>query len=1028
MRLPYYLLWLCLCCIGTDLLGQVTVEGTVRQAGTLEPLAGATIVEQGAVNGVFSQADGSFRIEVATAEATLVCSMLGHSSQEIPLQGRQVLSIVLEEDVSNLDEVVIVGYGVQKKSVVTGAISKIGSDDLRDMPVLRIEQSLLGRTSGVRVTTASGQPGEGATVRIRGTSSINNSEPLYVVDGVPIGGGIDFLNQDDIESIEVLKDAASASIYGARSAAGVILVTTKQGAQDRMEVNYDSYYGVQAPWRKLALLDAREYAILMNESSAAAGGEVLFDDPASLGTGTDWQDAVFSTDAPMQNHNLSISAGGTRSQYYASFGYFDQSGIVAESRSRYRRFTARFNSTHKVNKFLSFGSTLAYSRVNSFGVSTNSEYGSPLSRAVNLDPLTPILETDPDVLNSSIFTSFPVVVNEEGIPYGISTLVTSEMVNPLAALQVQQGYGWSDKIVANGFVEIRPFEGLTFRSSIGTDLAYWGNEGFTPVYYLNASNRVDVNSYGRQQNRGLYWTLQNTLSYTRRLGEHNLTLLGGIVAERNNGEGIGGSIRDIPVDHIDDASLAFPTPAESQTFYGFEYQGALASYLGRFSYDYAGKYLLTATMRVDGSSKFGSNNRFGYFPSVSAGWVMTAEKFLRNHAWVNFLKIRASWGVNGNDQIGDFRFVSTVGGGRNYTFGANEQLVNGVSPNAIANPDLRWEETQQLNIGLDAKLFQRVSVTVDLFDKVTSDMLLGIAVPGYVGNAGPVGNIATMRNRGAELEVGYVKTLGQVRLDIRANASYVENEVTDLGPDKEFLPGQTFSPQGLEITRTTVGLPIGYFYGYQTDGIFQTEAEVAAYTGADGLPIQPAAQPGDFRFVDVNENGEIDPDDRTFIGDPTPNWTYGFNLSAAWKGFDVVVFGQGVDGNELFKATRRFDLQMANMTADALDRWTGPGTSNTYPRLVMNDPNQNFSRSSNFYVEDGGFFRIKTLQLGYSLPVTVLQPVGIDRVRFYVSGNNLVTFTGYSGFDPEIGGGSYGVDRGIYPQPRFYLVGINLTF
>ncbi|MEO1586073.1 MAG: TonB-dependent receptor, partial [Bacteroidota bacterium] len=978
-------------------------------------------------NGTLSNIDGTYSLKISGENATLVFSYFGSADYSVTYSGQTEINVKMSEEITNVDEVMIVGYGTQKKSVVTGAISKVRGEDLEDMPVPRIEQSLLGRTSGVRVTTASGAPGEGATVRIRGTSSINNAEPLYVVDGVPVGGGIDYLNQADIESIEVLKDAASGSIYGARSAAGVILVTTKQGTQDRMEVNYNAYYGTQAPWKKLSLLNATEYATLMNESSVASGGDILFQDPRSLGEGTDWQSAVFNNSAPIQNHNLSISAGSGRSSYFASFGYFDQTGIVSEAQSRYQRFTARFNSTHKLSRWAKVGTTIGYSRINGRGISTNSEFGSPLSRAINLDPITPLLETDPEVLESDVFVNNEVVRNEDGVPYGISDLVTSEVLNPVAALSIQQGYGWSDKIVGNAFAELEPLKGLKFRSSIGTDLAFWGGEGFTPVHYLNSTNRVDINRYSRDQNRGLYWIFQNTLSYSRTINAHDFTVLVGTVAERNQGEGIGGSIQDIPVSSIEDASLAFPTTPESQSFYGFEYQGTLASYLSRINYNYAGKYLMTATMRVDGSSKFGSNNKWGYFPSVSVGWVLSEEGFLRGSGAVNFMKIRASWGVNGNDQIGDFRFVSTVGGGRNYTFGSDERLINGVSPNAIANPDLRWEETSQTNIGIDAVLFKYFDVTFDLFDKQTTGMLLDIVVPGYVGNAGPVGNIATMVNRGVELELGFKKNISGFNVDIAGNVSYVDNEVTDLGPDKEFLVGQTFSPQGLEITRTTVGQPIGFFYGYQTDGIFQTTEEAAAYVNADGERLQPDARGGDFRFVDTDGDGELTPDDRTFIGDPTPNWTYGFNATFGWKGFDVVIFGQGVAGNELFKATRRFDLQMANLTSDALDRWTGEGTSTTYPRLVMNDPNRNFSRSSDFYVEPGGFFRIKTLQLGYSLPLSVLSKVKIRKVRFYVSGNNLVTFTQYSGFDPEIGGGSFGVDRGIYPQPRFFLGGVNIT-
>lgn len=1006
-------------------VAQRVITGTITDAEYGEALIGANVFVKGATIGTVTDFDGNFSMEIPDSASTLVFSYTGYQAQEVPIGAQSQYDIKLVSG-QLLDEVVVVGYGTQKKREVTGAISQVKASDLEDMPVMRIEQSLQGRVSGVRVTQNSGQPGEGSTVRVRGTTSINGSEPLYVVDGVPIGGGIDYLNQGDIESIEVLKDAASASIYGARSANGVILVTTKKGAEDQMKVTYSGYYGVQSPWKKMSLLDAEEYGILMNESSVAAGGELLFD-PDTLGTGTDWQDAVFNLNAPIQNHELSISAGSKASKYFASFGYFDQEGIVAPEDSRYQRFTMRFNSTHEIAKGVRVGNTLGYTRTRSSGVSTNSEFGSPLSRAINLDPLTPVLETRQDVLNSPVFQNFPVVTNGQGVPYGISELVTSEVLNPVAALEVQQGYGWSDKLVGNVFLEFDFLKDFTFNTNFGADIAFWGGEGFTPIHYLNATNRADLTNYNRSQNRGLYWIWQNTLKYNKTFGDHTIGGLAGIVSERNRGRGQGGNLQDIPVDNLDDASLAFATPAETQTFYGFEYESTLVSYLGRLQYNFRSKYLFSVSLRADGSSRFGSNNRFGYFPSVSAGWVVSDENFF-NSNFLNFMKIRGSWGVNGSDQIGDFRFVSTVGGGRNYTLGLDDRLVNGVSPNAIANPDLRWEQTTQLNFGIDAKVARYVSVTLDYFDKRTTDMLLDIAVPGYVGNAGPVGNIATLSNQGVELELGYSRSFGEFNLDVSGNVTWIQNEITDLGPDKEFLVGQTFSPQGLEITRTSVGLPIGYLFGYKTDGIFQNQDDVDSHTDNEGNPLQPDAAPGDFRFVDVNGDGILDADDRTMIGDPTPTWTYGFTANLSWKGFDLLIFGQGVGGNDVFKATRRFDLQMANMTADALGRWTGEGTTNSYPRLISNDPNKNFSRSSDFYVESGAFFRIKTMQIGYNLPERAITKMRMSNLRFYVTANNLLTFTKYTGFDPEIGGGSFGVDRGFYPQARSFMFGVNASF
>jgi TonB-linked SusC/RagA family outer membrane protein len=1005
----------------------ITVQGRILDASNRQPLVGAVVQNKAARVGTTADAQGKFSLN-GDAKATLTVSFVGYITQDVNLNGRTNIEVLLQPSTDMFDEVVVVGYGTQKKSVVTGAISKVSAEDLASMPVSRIEQSILGRTSGVTITTSSGQPGSAATVRIRGTTTINNSDPLYVVDGVSIYGGIDYLSQGDIESIEVLKDAASASIYGARAANGVILVTTKKGKDGIRDVQYNGYMGIQAPWRKLNLLNATEYGILMNEASVAGGGSSIFTDPRSLGEGTDWQSAVFNTNAPTMNHEINMNIGNGRSNYFTSFALNDQVGIVSEAQSRFQRFNARFNSNHTLSPYFSIGNTLGYSHNKGKGVAENTEFGSPLSRAINIDPTTPILETRPDVLASSIFKSFPVVKDANGVPYGISTLVTSEVVNPVAALSIAQGSGWSDKIVGNVFAEFNPVKSVKFRSAVGVDLAYWGSDGFTPIYYLNATNRSDNTSYGRSQNKGLVWNWENTVSFNQNFGKHQLGLLAGATWERNQGEGLGGAVQNIPVTSIANASLNFPSTRENQSFYGFEYESALASYLGRINYNFDEKYLFTTVLRVDGSSKFGSNNKYGFFPSVALGWVLSKESFLANSKAINFLKLRTSWGINGNDKIGDFRYVSTVGGGRNYTFGSTEQIVNGISPNALSNPDLKWEETAQTNVGLDARFLTYFHLTFDWFVKKTSGMLLDIAVPGYVGNNGPVGNIADMKNDGLELEMGFTKAVKNVTLNLSGNISHIKNEVTYLGTDKTFLSGQRFGPQSLEITRTVVGQPIGVFFGYKTDGLFQNAADVQNYKSATGTVIQPNAVPGDFRYMDINGDGKISADDRTYIGDPTPDWTYGFTFNAAWKNMDLIVFGQGVAGNQIFNAIRRFDLPRANWTTAAFDRWTGEGTSNTFPRLTTNDTNNNFTNSSDFFIEDGSYFRIKTLQLGYTLPVNVSTRAGIKKVRLYVSGNNLLTFTKYSGFDPEIGGGSFGVDRGIYPQARSFLVGLNTTF
>jgi TonB-linked SusC/RagA family outer membrane protein len=994
---------------------------------TLEPLANVTILLNGQPAGS-SDVNGAATINNIKEKDKLTFSHIGFELASWEADNRATYTVAMIPLPNQMEQVVVIGYGVQKKSNVTTAISSIKAEQLENMPVVRVENSLQGRISGVNITTASGQPGAPATVRVRGITTIGNSNPLYIVDGVQIEGGIEFLNQADIASIEVMKDAAAASIYGARGANGVILVTTKRGVKGKTSVNYNGYQATQAPWKKLDLLNAREYATLVNEAHAASNLGLRFPDVASLGEGTDWQKEIFNDNAKMRNHELSLASGGEKSTYFTSFGYFQQDGIVATSNSQFERITFRFNSTHKITDRIEFGNNIGYTRIQSVGVGTNSEWGSPLNRAINIDPITPVVERDPAKYNMAPYNNPNIIKTPGGFPYGISGLVTSEILNPVAALQTNETINFSDKIVANAYIDAEILKGLKFRSSIGADLAFWGTETFLPVFYLNATNQRVRNQYTRESNRGLFWLWENTLSYQTTLNNHSFTVLAGTSAQKNKGLTQAGAVDNIPVTRLKDASLGFNVPRADRNFWGGEYLNTLSSLFGRFIYSYEDKYLLSATVRRDGSSRFGSNNKYGVFPSVSAGWILSRESFFESVTPIQFLKLRGSWAVAGNDRIADFQYLATVGSGRDYTFGMPSAIFTGVSPNRLSNPDLKWEETSQLNIGMDIQFLRHFNASIDWFHKKTSDMLLEIAVPAFVGNAGPIGNIATLENRGFEFELGYNQQIGEVQLSLNGNFSTIQNKITYLGDDKEFLPGQTYGPQGLEITRTQIGHAFGSFFGLRTDGIFQNQQEVDNYKDKDGNVIQPNAKPGDLRFVDLNGDGIIDNNDRTIMGNPTPKFTYGFTAQAKWRSFDLMVFGQGIQGNDVMNLIRRFDLPMANWTKHALNRWIGEGSTNEHPRMTISDPNKNYSQSSDFFLEDGSYFRIKTIQLGYQLPQSITRKAGIQKARVYVMANNLLTFTKYRGFDPEIGGDSFGVDRGIYPQPRAFFVGLNLGF
>jgi len=1016
-------------------LKDIVVKGKVADADG-NPLSGVSVSLKGNTAGTSTNVNGNFSLSVPAESATLVFSYVGFIPEEITVNGRSVINVTMNSLTSSLGEVVVVGYGTQKKSVVTGAISSIKASDLENQQIGRVEQALQGRTSGLTIASTSGAPGSASTVRVRGTTSLNGaaSNPLYVVDGVVVDiGGIDYLNPNDIESIEVLKDAASAAIYGARSSAGVILITTKKGKAGNIRINYNAYSGIQAPAKKLDLLDAAQYAQLSNEQSVNGGGAIVFTNPTSYGKGTDWQSFIFNNKARIQDHEISISGGSDKSTFYFSFGYFDQQGIVATDISNYKRYNIRLNSIHKIKKWLTFGENVGYSRIRSKGgLGENSDFGGPLSSAINLDPITPVVITDPAVTSAAPYSNQAVIKDAQNNPYGISQYVQQQMTNPLAYIQTRIGnYDWNDNIVGNAYLEAEPTKGLKIRSTLGAKLGYWGAETFTPVFFLNSNVLSSQTSFYRDREQTFNWNLENTASYTQAIKLHSFSvLLGQGAYSDNNSSGINVTYYNLPVTNFNDASMNYGTSAANKNSNGYEgIQHRVSSLFSRLTYNYNEKYLFTGIIRRDGSSRFGTKNKYGYFPSASIGWVTTKENFWPENNMLNFLKVRGSYGITGNDVLGDFRYLSTVSSGRNYAFGTSNYNI-GYSPDAPANPNLRWEQTSQLNVGFDATIFKDFSLTLDWYKKKTTGILQTVIFPAYVGATGSsFGNVADMENKGVELELGYHKKLGEFNLNIRGNVSYLRNKVTYLGEGKDFIEGGIkVQNAAYEITRTAVGHAIGSFYGFQTMGIFQNQQEVNDYKDKTGQLIQPNAKPGDFRWADLNNDGKIAADDRTFIGDPTPDWSYGFSFNASWKGFDMLVFGQGIAGNQIYQALRRLDIPTANWQTETLARWTGEGTSNTYPRLTINDVNKNFSYPSSFHLENGDYFRIKTLQIGYSLPLSVIDNIGLQRARIYVSSNNLLTITKYTGFDPEIGGSSYGIDRAVYPQSRSLLLGINVGF
>ncbi len=1013
----------------------ITVKGTVSDK-TGAPLPGVTVKLKGTQDGTVTDANGGYSIK-APSNGTLSFSFIGFETKDVSINGRYALNVSLSDNATGLNEVVVIGYGTQKKATVTGAISSVSAADLKDQQITRIDDALEGRAAGVLVTASSGAPGAAPNILIRGQNSLTNSYPLYVIDGqIWDNGGYDAINPNDIESIQVLKDA-SAAIYGSRASNGVILITTKKGKEGTPKITYDFYYGTQKVDKKLDLANASQYAQLRNEAVTNDGGTAPFTNPSQYGTGTNWQNEIFGS-APIMSQNLSVGGGTETSNYYTSLGYLDQKGIVTPNESDYKRMNFRVNTSFKPKKYLSFGENFEYTYTRSTtNFNTNSVFGGPLADAINLDPITPVVVTDVNaqpnaaVYNNPAYAPY-ILRNSQGQPYGISNYVSQEIANPIAAQQLQNGnYNWSHNIFGDVYLQIEPIKGLTIKTEIAAKQAFYGTESFNPLYYLNSSTSnlpPATNSQFRSISQGLEWNWDNTATYTRSIGKHNFTVLVGQSAEQESGYGVGDTNYGEPITLQQDASFNFSLPQADRFGYGTDNQPLThASLFARATYDYDGKYLLQGIVRRDGSSKFGSNNIYGTFPSVSAGWVATKEDWFPKNTFVDYLKLRASYGVLGNElALSTFEYSPIVSGIGTYVFGpTGATLVQGYGPQTLANPNLEWEKDKSTDIALDATLFHDLSVTLDFYKKVSNGLLMQVPLPAYAGFANaPYSNAGGITNKGIELQLGYTKKVGDFNLGFNGNIAYNNNKVTSLNVLPYINEGSWQGANPSNIQRMQVGQPFDAFYGYKVLGIFQSQAQINNYKDSQGNVLQPNAKPGDFQYANLGGPGQIAAKDRTFLGSPIPSWTYGYTFTASYKQFDLSVFGQGVWGNKVFQEYRRLDVTQANYPAAALNAWSPTNTSGNYPRLTDLDPNGNFHYPSSFWLQSGAYMRIKNIQVGYNFPKYILNTLDISKLRIYVSGDNLFTATKYNGFDPEISGG---VDQGVYPTARTFRVGLDVT-
>lgn len=1043
-------------------LKTLAITGKVTTAEG-ESLPGVNIIIEGTSQGIVSDVDGNYSLEVPEGSAFLVFSFVGYVTERILIEGKSRVDVVLIPDLVNLSEIVVVGYGAQKKSLVTGSISRIASDEISRTQDLRVEQALQGKVSGLTVQANSGQPGQNLNVLIRGIGSSGNTEPLYIIDGLKVGvDGMTTLNTGNIESIEILKDAASAAIYGTQAANGVILITTKQGKKnEKGTLSFNGYYGISDAAVYPHLMDAGEYATYMREAYAleriGLSNQRIEDpdiqsfvdgrfpyNPDTLGAGTNWVKEVVNP-ASQQSHVISFSAGTKKSSVYLSGGYFDQNGIIGGDRSRFRRYTISINSNTEINSWISVQGKLDYANKLQKIIPENDEFEGIMSQALNMDPVTPVFFSDLSDLRPAETNNISSLMNNgDGSYYSISRLVSGDICNPFALMETRNNFRKSGSIRGRFAADLKFLKDFVYTPAINFE-AYDGlYSQWRPEFYLNSVRTSTRSEIVKNMEKGSSYIWEQTLHYDKMLGDHSVGILAGNSYEKYNWYGMYAQNFNLRYNNDNFAYLSSAADAGDKSSDGTS-ENVLISYFGRVNYNWKEKMLFTFNFRADGSMKFGTDNRFGYFPSVSLGYVPTRETWW-SIPLINFLKIRGSWGRNGsNANLGSYDYVSIIDFG--YNAGRfpspTDQILNGAKPGRVANSKLKWETSEQIDLGLDmGMLSNKLFFTADFYQKDQKDFLAESTVPYYVGNPSPVINAGTIRNSGIEMDIRYIEAEGDFKYSIGVSASYLKNKVHEMPENVIPYEGVTIGSGASSgvVNRFEVGEPVWYFWGYKTDGFFKDANEIMTYLNDKDSLLQPDAIPGDVKFVDVNDDGVIDQEDKVKLGKPLPTWNYGLTINLSYKIFDFSAVLSAATGNSIYNASIRPGQGRNNRTMKFYeDRWLQDNNDASWFRPTIIDNNKNF-RESDLFVENGSYLKLRNIQLGINIPSTITHYLRIEKLRLYISASNLITLTKYTGGDPEIGRTpgyqnagneawkSIGIDRGYYSTAKTYLGGISVTF